>query len=518
MKPAAMAQIPAQYDSPRLLADEAETKRLAEELAAVARPGDVMLLSGDLGAGKSTLARFLIRTISDDPELEVPSPTFTLVQSYELPRLTVHHLDLYRLAAPEEVDELGIEDAEGLMLVEWPDRAEARFAGDRLEIHLALDPAAPAAREARLVGHGGWAARLERMDLARRFLADAGYGRWRRSFLQGDASKRRYERLLGPDDQAVFMDWPPAPDPGTGAVPYSRVAHLAEELVPFVAIAEALRAAGFTVPEIMAADLDAGFAVLEDLGCETVLDAGGRPVTRRYETAIDLLVALHGRDMPAEVAAAPGRTHRLPAYDEGAFLAEVELLTAWFAPHALGRPLPDEAVAEFRAIWSRLLGTLIAEAPPVWVLRDYHSPNLCWLPEDRGGCRIGLLDFQDAVRGPAAYDVASLVMDARVDVPAELRDALVARYVAGRRAGGAALDGEAFAAELAVMEAQRNTKVLGIFARLAGRDGKPGYLVHIPRIAGYLDAALRHPALAPLNDWHARHLPLSGVAGVEGGS
>lgn len=511
-----MAEQPALHVRDLVLADEADTVRLAEEIAAHAMPGDLVLLSGALGAGKTALSRALIRVLAEDSALEVPSPTFTLVQRYDTPRLPAHHVDLYRISGPGEVDELGLDEAlaEGLVLVEWPERAAGLFAGDRLDIALALEPSAPAARSARMVGHGRWAARLARIEESSRFLAASGYGAWHRRHLEGDASRRRYERLHRDGETVVLMDSPRAPDPGTGtgAMPYSRIAHLAEDVVPFVAVARTLRSHGLSAPDILAADLDGGFLVIEDLGDGRVTDELGQPIVERYEAAIDLLVRLHGLDLPAAAEAAPGRVHHLPAYDEGAFMAEVELLVEWFVPHALGARLSPGAETAFRHVWLALLTESAALSPALsgaaWVLRDFHSPNLVWLPERSGIPRVGLLDFQDSVIGSAAYDVASLAFDARVDVPGPLRAALIERYLAGRRAADADFDGETFHATLALMAAQRNTKILGIFARLANRDAKPRYLAHIPRIADYLGEALAHPALARLANWHAENLPL----------
>jgi aminoglycoside/choline kinase family phosphotransferase len=151
-----------------------------------------------------------------------------------------------------------------------------------------------------------------------------------------------------------------------------------------------------------------------------------------------------------------------------------------------------------------LLPALAAE--PSWVLRDFHSPNLLWLADRNDIARLGLLDFQDAQIGPAAYDVASLLQDARVDVPEELELSLLSRYVRTRRKLDQDFDPIAFTTIYATLAAQRASKILGIFSRLERRDGKPQYLRHMPRVWGYLQRSLAHPALASLNAWHKRHV------------
>jgi hypothetical protein len=147
------------------------------------------------------------------------------------------------------------------------------------------------------------------------------------------------------------------------------------------------------------------------------------------------------------------------------------------------------------------------EAPATWALRDYHSPNLLWLPKREGIARIGLVDFQDALIGPAAYDVASLLQDARVDVPEDMEMNLLGRYVRARLGHDRGFDTGGFTLLYATLAAQRATKILGIFARLQRRDGKPQYLRHTPRLWGYLQRSLAHPALAALKGWYAANVP-----------
>jgi len=492
------------------LDSEAATARLAEAVAASTHAGEAILLEGDLGAGKTAFARAFLRAVADDHRLEVPSPTFTLLQTYDLPRLRVAHVDLYRLADPQELDELGLEDyaRNGVIVAEWPERGAGRFGGDRLHLLLKADPAAPDTRLVTLTGEGGWAGRLDRLATVRAVLADLGYGDWHRRFLKGDASTRRYERLGKDSDKAVLMDSPALPDPGTGSAPYSRIAHLAESVTPFMAIAEALKARGLSTPEIYESDLGNGILVLEDLGTETVLDGDGRPVQDRYCAALDVLAALHQLNLPDHAEAAPGLLHRLPRYDLGAFLAEIELMPEWFAGLAAGAPLPETVLEAYQAHWRDLLFDLTdPDRHRAWVLRDYHSPNLMWLADREAHARVGILDIQDAVIGPAAYDVASLIFDARVDVPERMRRELYAYYIAERQIADPGFDAEAFDRDFAILAAQRITKILGIFARLYLRDGKPGYLAHIPRLSTYLEAALTHPVLAGLKSWYDTHLP-----------
>jgi hypothetical protein len=493
------------------LADEEATRRLMVDIAEALRPGDTVTLSGDLGAGKTTFARALIRHLAGDQTIEVPSPTFTLMQAYELPRFSLVHADFYRLSGPSELAELGFDDIapEAVTLIEWPDRAANALPADRLDISFTLlAQEGPTFRHARVTGHGAFAARVERMAAIRLFLSRSGFGGAERQFVQGDASTRAYERLSASGTSYILMNSPQRPDgPAVrDGKPYSAIAHLADNMTPFIAMAQALRARGFSAPAIFAADRAAGLVILEDLGSELVV-AGEppAPIEERYEAAADLLAALHRLPMPELLPVEGDVTYTLPRYDLDAFLIEAELLIDWYLPR-LGVKLSGDKRDAYVELWHNALAPALA-APPVWVLRDFHSPNLLWLPQREGVARVGLLDFQDAVMGPAAYDLASLAQDARVDVPELLEIGLLSRYIRARLKDEPTFDAPAFAQIYATMAAQRASKILGIFARLDKRDGKPQYLRHMPRVWTYLQRALAHPALAPIASWYRVNVP-----------
>ena len=493
------------------LEDEQATRRLMTDIAAAVEPGDLITLSGDLGAGKTTFARALIRHFAGDERVEVPSPTFTLMQTYELPRFNLLHADLYRLSGPGELAELGFEDASenAVTLLEWPDRAAGFLPPNRLDVALTLSPAqGETFRNARVTGYGTFAAKAERIAAIRRFLARAGFALAERQHMQGDASTRAYERLTVDNATYILMNSPRRPD---GPVvrdgkPYSAIAHLAEDVTPFIAMALTLREHGFSAPAIFASDREHGLLLIEDLGPEPVA-AGDppAPIEARCEVAIDVLAALHRNRLPDMLPVEQGVEYRLPKYDLEALLIEVELLLDWYLPK-LDTKISDNKRDVYLSLWrDALLPTM--QGQQTWVLRDFHSPNLLWLPERQGLARIGLLDFQDAVMGSPAYDVASLLQDARVDVPELMEIALLSRYTRARLKTEAGFDAPAFVRAYATLAAQRASKILGIFARLEMRDGKPQYLRHLPRVWGYLQRSLAHPALAPLQSWYKLHVP-----------
>ncbi len=487
----------------RFLPDDEATATLGEDLAMALRPGDLLALAGDLGAGKTTLARGLIRAMAGDPGLEVPSPTFTLAQSYDT-RVPVHHLDLYRLGSPDELDELGLDEAlvDGAALVEWPDRAADRLPRSAVRVELAHKGAG---RLARISGDGAGFDRIARSLAARGFMAASGYGHASRVHFAGDASARSYETVTPGPEPLLLMNSPSLVlgPPVQNGKAYAEIAHTARTAGAFVAIDRALAVAGIAVPEIVAEDLEQGFLLISHLGGDGFLGENGAPIASRYAAAATLLARIHARTWTDRLEVSPGVSHQLPPFDRDAMMIEVDLLLDWYIPYATGKPAEDLLRSTFHGVWDKIISRVI-NADVTLMLRDFHSPNIIWRDDRQGLDRLGIMDFQDALLGPAAYDVASLAMDARVTVPPEMEASTVAAYVAARQALGA-FDVTEFHAAYAAMAAQRNSKILGIFVRLDRRDSKPTYLKHLPRIRGYLARALAHPALAELRDFYRKH-------------
>jgi N-acetylmuramate 1-kinase len=490
--------------------DEAATLSFAAAQAAWLKPGDFVALSGELGAGKTAFARGLIRALAEAPDLETPSPTFTLIQIYDAPGGPVVHADFYRLRGPFELENIGWGEAIGdaIAIVEWPERVAAALPPDRLEVTIRFDPSrGPDFRVLELRGFGAMGKRLARALGVGALLKSAGWSDARRKFLQGDASIRAYERLTKPAGAtAILMISPPRPD---GPIvrygkPYAAIAKLSPDIRAYIAMTNGLRDLGYSAPELIAYSVEEGLALIEDLGETTVVE-DGVPNGARFAEAVSLLVDLHSRDLPDRLPAADD-IYRLLTYDAEAMLVEVELVIDWYAPTVARVTVPSGARMQFLAIWRELLQPVLA-GPTTWTLRDYHSPNLYWLPQREGIARIGLIDFQDAVIGPPAYDLVSLLQDARMDVADDLEMRLAALYVRRRSAADPGFDAGRFAAVYAAMGAQRATKILGIFARLDKRDGKPQYLRHLPRIERYLAKNLTHSLLRPLALWYQNHLP-----------
>jgi aminoglycoside/choline kinase family phosphotransferase len=321
----------------------------------------------------------------------------------------------------------------------------------------------------------------ERDNSRSRFLSAHEWGGIQPALLAGDASFRTYYRLRRREHSIVLMDAPPPQ----------------EDVAPYIAVAAVLRGLGLSAPVVLGEDRANGFLLIEDFGDDTYtrLLARGADEAVLYALAIDTLIALQRN-------VASSALPELPEYDEARLLGEAALLTDWYAAAVLAAPLPATARDEYLAIWHDLLPQA-AQPGPTLVLRDYHVDNLMLLPQRPGIRACGLLDFQDAVIGPASYDLVSLLRDARRDVSPAVHAAMTKRYLAAFPG----FEHAAFTRSAAILAAQRNCKIIGIFTRLWRRDGKPDYLAHIPRLWRLLAEDLRHPALAPIAEWLDRHLP-----------
>ena len=308
------------------------------------------------------------------------------------------------------------------------------------------------------------------------FLAANHWGGAEIAPLAGDASFRRYFRLVEGDRRAVLMDAPP---------PKEDVRHFAD-------LSRHLRSLGLTAPEILAEDWQMGLLLLEDLGDDTytrVLATGGDE-RALYRSAVNVLIHIHRYPKDEAVP------DRLPAYDDDRLLDEACLLTDWYMPAMLGEPTPDEIRDAWCEAWLSVFPIVHAQHRTL-VLRDYHVDNLMWLPANDGVKACGLLDFQDALSGPGAYDLMSLLEDARRDIDPYLASDMIDYYLNAFPG----FDEDDFRAVFAILAAQRHAKVIGIFTRLCVRDAKPAYLAHIPRVWRLLEKALRHPALAAVAEW-----------------
>lgn len=482
-------------------ANEDETTQLGKDIAMVLKQGDFICLSGDLGTGKSVLSRGLIRQLAQDENLEVPSPTYNLCQFYETSP-AVSHFDLYRISAIDELEELGWEDAleTGCIIMEWPEQCFDEIPSQA--IHVEIDETTENARTLQFSGNVNLLNRIERSLLIRDFLSEADYQNVVRKPLMGDASARSYELIKHGGEQLLLMNAPALPDgsPIKDGKPYSKIAHLAEDVTGFVAIDELIRSKGFAAPDIKAQNLTEGLLLIEHFGDEGIIDENRMPITERYMAAIEFLAAFHECRFENKIQLQTGETYQIPFYDEQAILIEVDLLLQWYAPSQSGSRIDDQHVSEFENIWLGF-AQKIQSYEPTLVMRDYHSPNILWRETEEGLNRIGVIDFQDAVIGPTAYDVASLAQDARVDISPELEKQLLNHYIKCRTAKNSNFDSGVFCESYAIMAAQRATKILGIFIRLNERDGKPAYLKHLPRMQNYIQRSLRHPILEPYKNW-----------------
>ncbi len=327
----------------------------------------------------------------------------------------------------------------------------------------------------------------DREAARRAFLADSGWADTGVEPLLPDASFRRYYRVRDATRAALLMDAPPG----------------RENVLPFVQVAQHLAGLGLHPPRVFAHDVLAGFVLLEDFGDDTFTRLLTRGENERalYALAVDVLITLHTHPQAASID--------VPPYDTARLLQEAVLLVDWYYPAVRGEPACDVIRRAYVDAWREVLESLPA-IPSTLVLRDYHVDNLMRVSADGGAARCGLLDFQDAVIGSPAYDVMSLLEDARRDVPEALAREMLQRY---HRAAHTT-DLNAFETHYGALAAQRHCKVAGIFVRLCRRDRKCEYLTHVPRVIALLQRHLGEPALRPLQHWLDEHLPMRHDAGI----
>ena len=488
------------------LPDISAVRRFAGWIAPRLNKGDWLLLSGDLGAGKTELARCIIRQIFG-VHTDVPSPTFTLIQHYESPEIKLLHTDLYRLESSEEIAELGLlDETDSIVLVEWPEKLGVYMPEKAVTIHLedvgSIRQCTLHVAPDNADFFHGLDDFINREKVLTDFLEKNGYGQAVRTTLAGDASSRRYERLEMDNKRFILMDWPALPNENDD---YKAKVFLSKSVTDFRDICAYLIRCGLSAPEIYAQDDAQGLLVLEDFGqhnfTETI-DAKDPHLPILYHESIMALAALyHYAD--TENPQTNARQFSTPVrYDKAIILTEIQKFIDWYMP-SLEKTLPDSALVAWEEIWGALVTKLEAmKVHDVMMLRDVHSPNLHWLDNRQSIRRVGFIDIQDGIAGHPAYDVVSLLQDARRDLPKDFEGRFKALYVTET-----GLDAGDFDTAYNIFGVQRNLRILGIFVWLSKVQGKSSYLQHIPRVNGYIKAGLAHAALADLRGWFETYVP-----------
>lgn len=464
-----------------------DTTQLAQRLARFIEPGDTLLLQGDLGAGKSHFARSFIQALGTK-QSHIPSPTFTLVQAYDDTRLPLIHADLYRLKDASELDDLDLHDhfAHGVCLIEWPERAAAALPKTALTLHFTVT--GENTRKVELSGTGAWPRRLKQMlqpadtnraekDFAG-FVAKHGFAGAEIVPISGDASFRRYFRVKDGNRTAIMMDVP--------TVIVDEDGDMVDLIGNHKRIATWLEGCGLRVGKVIGVDVAQGLLLQEDLGSTPLYDHYAGTVDGAWlQTGVDALIKMNTAK----------QLDGLKHFDAPRMLKNVQLFTDWYLPMLRGHATTPDERARFLDAWAQVLVNFRNVAWGVQ-LRDYHSPNFMVLGPKPCLENLALIDYQDATHGPLPFDLASLLYDARIAVPRCLRDELLEYYIT--KTG---VEAKAFEASFYLIGLLRNTRILGIFVRLAQRDGKKNYLQKIPILLPYIQEALQHPAAAPVRPW-----------------
>lgn len=484
--------------------NEDETIRLAEYLAIFLKCGDIVTLSGDLGAGKTTFARSLIRFITRQPKIKITSPTFLLIHEYEGEFVKVVHADLYRMTNPDELTEISFDEIfrNSVAVVEWPERYPRLIETAKAIINITLPESNDQfSRIISVTANEYILNSIEHQIYIYEFLSKYNWNDAARELIAGDASGRRYERLRKKFDSAILMisqkeKFKPIIKKNQS---YESIAKISMSIKSLIAVANGLSKAGFSAPNIFGFDIKNGLILSEDLGADLIYNSDG-PIVERYQEAVQFLGTFHTIDLPQRMPIYEDITYEMPKYDIDALLIEIELFFDWYIPYATQNIIVEQERINFLDIWRKLLEPIQKE-PHGWTLRDFHSPNILWLSKRMGVKKVGLIDIQDTVWGHRAYDLVSLLQDARVFISAELEIELYNLYIDIRIKNDKNFDIILFSKSYVIYALQRVTKILGIFVRLHLRDHKTEYLKYIPNLIAYFHRNLSHPVLSEYREW-----------------
>ena len=485
---------------------EKQTTDLAASIAKYIVAGDIIRLQGDLGAGKSVFARAVVRGLHSKAE-HIPSPTFTILQTYDDTRLPVVHVDLYRIEDESEVEFLELQPwiKHGVTLVEWPENAPNWFPESRADnlfeaptetdngstLTVKISQQDDGGRVFELSGGKSWQQRLSLIDESlrrpstpqgrKRFVEQALGKGYVITPVSADASFRSYWRVKTEEGPKIVMDSPPP----------------LEDVKPVIKMTHFLEGAGVRVPHIYAKDEKLGYLLQEDFGDTTLLDAvqnKGYDLEKWYEKAVDILIHMALSD-PAPVR----------QYSHADLWSEAARFTDWYLPQATGHATFTADRQQFHDIWLPLFDKIM-DVPKTTTFWDYHAANLMVLEKEPGDsidC-LGVIDFQDARVGPVSYDLSMLLQDVRFAIPDDLEQHLIQRFVDGL---GGLVTMEKFMESYELVNLQRTMKIIGGFTRVAKRDGKDSYLKFMPRCWEIVDRAIQNPATTEVQAFLARTMP-----------
>lgn len=489
------------------MTSEKDTIKLAQDIAKFVVAGDLIRLEGDLGTGKSTFARAVIRALGTKED-HIPSPTFTLMQTYDDTRIPIAHVDLYRTESPEEVADLALDPwlKHGLLLVEWPEKGGDELSQTRPDflkhnpmetdngstLTITLEEVSMFERRVTFDAGESWQKRLSVLlpndkyrkatpEGRERFVESLGLKGHVLQPLTQDASFRSYYRIKTPDGPRILMDAPPP----------------IENVKPFIEIDKHLRKIGIHAPEIFEKDIEKGYLLLEDLGNTTVrtgITEKDVPLEPWYYRAVDVLAHIANSDLgPA------------PKYSHEMLWSEVARFVDWYLPYITGCATNTADRQWFMDAWMPLFDKIM-DVPKTTTLWDFHGDNMMMLSDlpGEGIQNVGIIDFQDARVGPITYDLSMLLQDARFELSDDMERKLIERFIG---ALDCPVDYDKFMTSYNLINVQRTMKIIGGFTRLACRDGKPEYLQFMPRCWNIVDKALKDPELEPIKHFMNRVVP-----------
>lgn len=468
-----------------------DLQQFVKELSVMLKPGDVIALNGQIGSGKTTFAKLLINSLTETPLDEISSPTFNLYQTYESGALEIAHYDFYRIESEIELSEIDLSDSfeNKICIIEWADKYSKILPEDRIEI---LIECQDVDRIYKVKPLGKCREILDNLNKIKNFLNDLDINFTRLEKLPGDASKRKYFRVTGLKDNMILMDATQENDTRSKT-------GLSQGIDDFIIIGEYLDSINVRVPKLIARNKTDALLLEEDLGERCYLTAVNRESYKKlYKPAIETLIHISNIKHPKNISI-NANAHYMRDFDLDIYLNEAEIFIDYYWPFVNGKICSEDQKQEFIHIMKKAYSDLTNDK--TLMLRDFHSPNLLFLENEKGYKKCAIIDFQDALLGHPLYDLVSLTNDARLTINEDHEKYLIELYKADFRFNDYQFDKLSFMEQYHILGVQRSIKILGIFARLAILENNHTYLSHMPRIINYIKRIMYSSNLKELTNW-----------------
>ena len=468
-----------------------DLEKLSKELAPLLNEGGVVTLNGQIGAGKTTLAKLIIQQLTQTPLEDIVSPTFNLYHTYNKDNLEIAHYDFYRIESEMELHEIDLNESftDKICIIEWADKFRDFLPKDRIEIFIKCTKNE---RVYRINPLGKFREVVSNRAKIENFLGGLDINFTELQRLPGDASKRNYYRVMSSDNTMIVMD-------ATQKSDIKNKTGLTNGIDDFIKIQEYLNSIDVRVPKLIVRNKIDNIILEEDLGEYSYTDMLTKENYQKlYNPAIQRLIHISNINHPKNIST-KSNPHYLKEFDLNIYLNEAEIFIDYYWPFIHGKQCNADKKQEFTQIMEEVYSNLTNDK--TLMLRDFHSPNLLFLENENGFRKCAVIDFQDALFGHPLYDLVSLTNDARITIDEYQEKYLIGLYKKDFPFNNFQFDSLSFMQQYHILGVQRSIKILGIFARLAILETNQNYLVHMPRVICYIKRIMQSGSIQALACW-----------------